>query len=41
MRHAELEKAEGKSIDYAIPKVQSDAVEADELCRLVGPEVEW
>ena len=41
VRHAELEKAEGKNIDFAIPKAQSDAVEDDELCKLVGPECDW
>ena len=39
--HAESEKAKGRNIDFAIPKVQSDAAEQDELCRLVGPEYEW
>ena len=41
VRHAEMEKVESKNIDYAIPKAQSDAVEADALCKLVGPEYEW
>lgn len=41
VRHAESEKAAGKSIDYAVPKAQSDAAEEDELCKLVGPECEW
>jgi hypothetical protein len=41
VRHAELEKAEGKNIDYAVPKPQSDAVEEDQLCKLMGPEYEW
>lgn len=41
VRHAEAEKAAGKSIDYAVPKAQSDAAEEDELCKLVGPECEW
>lgn len=41
VKHAGMEKREGRNIDYAIPKAQSDAVEADELCRLVGPEIDW
>jgi hypothetical protein len=39
--HAELEKTQGKNIDYAIPQAQSEAAEADSLCKLVGPEYEW
>lgn len=43
VQHAELEKEQGKDIDYAIPKAQSEAVEADPLCRLLGREhtYEW
>ncbi|KAK5551796.1 hypothetical protein LTR46_010153 [Exophiala xenobiotica] len=41
VRHAELEKAEGKNVDYAIPKAQADAGEEDAVCKLVGPEYEW
>lgn len=41
VKHAEMEKREGRNVDYAIPKAQSDAVEADQLCRLVGPEFDW
>ena len=41
VQHAELEKREGKNIDYAIPQKQSQGVESDELCRLIGPEYEW
>lgn len=41
VKHAEMEKREGRNVDYAIPKAQSDAVEADQLCKLVGPEFDW
>ncbi len=41
VQHAQREKAAGKNIDYAIPPGQSEAVEADQLCQLVGPEYEW
>jgi len=41
VEHAEKEKSEGRNIDYAIPTAQSDAVEGDELCKLVGPEYDW
>lgn len=41
VRHAQEEKTEGKNIDYGIPQMQSEAVEADMLCKLVGPEYEW
>lgn len=43
VEHAELEKEQGKNIDYAIPQKQSDAVETDRLCMLVGQEhtLDW
>jgi len=41
VRHAEREKAEGRNIDFAIPRGQAEAVEADTLCKLVGAEYEW
>ena len=44
VRHAESEKAEGRNIDYTIPKAtpkaQADAAAQNELCRLVGTEYE-
>jgi hypothetical protein len=41
MDHAKLEAKEGRNIDYSIPQVQSDYNQGDELCKLIGPELEW
>jgi len=41
VKHAQMEKDEGRDIDYAIPKAQSEYEEGDALCKLVGPEFDW
>jgi hypothetical protein len=41
VEHAALEAKEGKNIDFSIPVAQSEYVEKDELCKMLGPEFEW
>ncbi|KKY13642.1 putative iron-sulfur cluster-binding rieske family domain protein [Phaeomoniella chlamydospora] len=41
IKHTEMERQEGKIVDYAIPEQQRNADQDDELCRLMGPEFEW
>ena len=41
MEHAKMEKREGKAVDYSVPKDQVAFEEADPLCKLMGPEIEW
>lgn len=46
VEHAELEKKEGRNIDWSVPESQREGVlsiddKGDKLCKLVGPEFEW
>ena len=40
-QHAETEMREGKAVDYSIPKEQAAFEEADAVCKMMGPEIEW
>jgi len=39
--HAEMEIREGKAVDYSIPSEQAEFVEADPVCKIMGPEIGW
>ena len=39
--HMEMEMKEGKAVDYSIPKEQGAFEEAEPLCKMMGPEIEW
>lgn len=39
--HARLEAEMGEKIDYSIPLAQGQYNADDELCKLIGPELEW
>ncbi len=39
--YTKLEAKEDRNIDFSIPQAQSDYNLGDELCKLIGPELEW
>jgi len=39
--HAKLEMDSGKAVDYSIPKGQAEFGDADPVCKMIGPEIEW
>ena len=41
VKHAETEEREGRNMDYAVPKEQSEFEEKDRLCGLMGREFDW
>jgi hypothetical protein len=39
--HLEMEARKGKVIDYSIPEKQKAFEDADSVCKMLGPEIEW